>query len=1505
MTHLSIRFFRMLALLLLALVAGSATVFAQETVLSYSPVTTGDWFGRSVDIDGSRLVVGAALYDPVVPTLNNAGAAFVFVNSGGTWVQEARLTASGLALDAGDNLGQAVAISGNRVVSGAYSAERTGPSLGAAGRAYVWERDGGGTWNRTELIPGDPQANVNYGYAVDIDGNTIVVGAYNFDITAPLNNAGAVYVFVYDGANWVQQAKLLAPVADQVSMMRFGYSVSIDGDNLLVGAMGPVNTTGKAYAFTRSGTTWSSPVQLPAPTVANNDGYGQTVALDYPNAIVTANARVTTGVTATGTAYVYQYDGASWNQTAQLTPANLENFAYFGFSAAIKGNSIYVGARADTHSTFASAGSVSSWIWNGASWVFDQTRISSTPGLNAFFGGGVAFDGANLLVGEYGERVAGVNFSGSASVFSIVPPADVQVTKTLTTVAPFLEGQSISYTIDVLNNGPSTATNINVTDTPTNLTITSVSGACAAFPCTIASLASGASASITVAATINAPGAFDNSVTVAATEPDSNSANNTDNTGNGGTAGAVANVSIVKTLTTVGPYVHGQVVTYTLDVANAGPSTATNVNVTDTPTNLTITGVSGAGCAALPCLIASLPVGTVQITVTATIDAPGAFDNSAAATGAESDPDLTNNSDNVGNGGTAAASTDLSVVKTLTTAGPYIDGQSISYTIDVANAGPSTATNVQVVDTPTNLTVTAVSGGGCAALPCTIPTLASAASVQLTVTATIASAGAFDNAATVSGTEGDPNLANNTDNSGNGGVADASSDISIVKTLTTAGPWFAGQSVAYTLDVTNSGPSPATNVGVTDTPTNLTITTVAGAGCAALPCTLPTLASGATATINVTALTTAAGAFDNSATVTATENDPNLANNTDSTTNGGVAAESADVSVVKTLTTLAPFNAGQSVSFTILVANAGPSTATNIGLTDSPTNLTITAVSGGGCAALPCTIPSLASGASVLVDVTATIVAAIPFDNGATVTATENDPNPANNSDASGNGGTVGTASDLAIVKTLTTVAPFTAGQSVSYTIAVSNNGPSTATNVNITDTPTNLTITAVGGACATLPCTIPTLATGATANVTLTAVIAAAGAFDNGASVAATESDPNPANNSDSGNGGVAAASADVSVVKSLVSAAPYRAGQPATFTITVANAGPSPATSINVADTPTNLTITNVSGACAALPCTVANLASGANAVINVTATVVAAGAFDNGVTVAATEGDPNLANNADASGNGATAEASADVSMVKTLLTAGPFSAGQSVSYTLVVANAGPSTATTINVTDTPSNLTITAVSGGCAALPCTIATLASGASVTIDVTATINTSASFENGATATGAEHDPNLTNNDDLTGNGGGIGDADVSVTKTLVSVAPFFATMPVEYTIVVSNAGTATATSIVITDTPLNMTITSVSGACAALPCTLPILAAGASATINVTATITAAGTFDNGVTVAAVENDPNTANNSDPNGNGGEAQEATAIPTASTTVLLLLAAVLAVAGATVLRRV
>ena len=269
----------------------------------------------------------------------------------------------------------------------------------------------------------------------------------------------------------------------------------------------------------------------------------------------------------------------------------------------------------------------------------------------------------------------------------------------------------------------------------------------------------------------------------------------------------------------------------------------------------------------------------------------------------------------------------------------------------------------------------------------------------------------------------------------------------------------------------------------------------------------------------------------------------------------------ADISLVKTLTTAGPFTVGQSISYTLLVANAGPDTATGIQVTDTPSNLTITNVSGGGCAALPCTIASLASGASVTINVTASIVAAGAFDNSATANANETDPNGANNTDNTGNGGTATAPvliADLAVTKT-NNAASVTSGSSTSYTVRVTNAGPDAVMGAILADpavaglTKTAVACSATPGACVTAPTVVqleagtfalPALALGGFFELVVTANVTAAA----GGSVANTATVTVPAGTTDANVGNDT--STDFDPVVAAPVTAPPGAGDPGDMT-------------------------------------------------------------------------------------------------------------------------------------------------------------------------------------------------------------------------------------------------------------------------------------------------------------------------------------------------------------------
>jgi FG-GAP repeat len=219
--------------------SGSVWTHQAELLAAGGAVSNG--FGRSVDLDADTAAIGAGTADP--GGLVDAGAAYVFTRSAGTWTQQGALAAGDGA--AGDVFGSAVSVSGDTLVSGAW---RNDQMADDAGSAYVFERTAGVWTERTKLVGGDGAADDRFGVSVGIDGGTIVVGAYRDDDSG--TNSGSAYLYVRSGANWTQGGKAVAD--DAAAGDQFGISVAVDGDTALIGAFtddAPGSNSGSAYAF--------------------------------------------------------------------------------------------------------------------------------------------------------------------------------------------------------------------------------------------------------------------------------------------------------------------------------------------------------------------------------------------------------------------------------------------------------------------------------------------------------------------------------------------------------------------------------------------------------------------------------------------------------------------------------------------------------------------------------------------------------------------------------------------------------------------------------------------------------------------------------------------------------------------------------------------------------------------------------------------------------------------------------------------------------------------------------------------------------------------------------------------------------------------------------------------------------------------------------------------------------------------------------------------------------
>jgi hypothetical protein len=354
-------------------------------------------FGSSVAISGDTVVVGAP----------GASSTYVFVRSGTTWTQQAKLVGV-----FGDSFGGSVAISGDTIIVGANNDDVGGND--GQGSAYVFTRNGTTWTQQAKLAASDGAANDRFGTSVSISGDTVVVGSLSNDVGANVNQ-GSAYVFTRSGVSWTQQQQLTASDGGPGDL--FGSSVAINGDTIIVGAsnddVGGNSGQGSAYVFTRNGTTWMQQQQLTAADGAAGDSFGCSVTISGDTIIVGARNHDVGGNSLQGSAYVFVQSGASWTQQQQLIASDGAAFDNFGISVAISGDTIIVGAFQDDVGGNTDQGSAYIFVCN---WT-EQPQLTASDGAAPDnFGVSVALSNDTAVIGAMRSTVS-ASQQGSAYVF--------------------------------------------------------------------------------------------------------------------------------------------------------------------------------------------------------------------------------------------------------------------------------------------------------------------------------------------------------------------------------------------------------------------------------------------------------------------------------------------------------------------------------------------------------------------------------------------------------------------------------------------------------------------------------------------------------------------------------------------------------------------------------------------------------------------------------------------------------------------------------------------------------------------------------------------------------------------------------------------------------------------------------------------------------------------------------------------------------------------------------
>jgi uncharacterized repeat protein (TIGR01451 family)/fimbrial isopeptide formation D2 family protein len=619
------------------------------------------------------------------------------------------------------------------------------------------------------------------------------------------------------------------------------------------------------------------------------------------------------------------------------------------------------------------------------------------------------------------ERPAPVSDGGS---YVTAVESDVRIVKTAQS-APVDAGEELDFTLSVTNDGPSDATGVSVQDVlPANLAFVSASAPCieaaGTVTCAIGALAAGDSETLTLRARIDPDetSGVSNTATVSTTTPDSNPANDSSTANK--PVGVEANVTVVKD-GPAAPVLQGTAFDYTIRVANAGVSAATDVALSDPlPAGVTFdnvttdTGTCSEAGGTVDCDFGTLQPGALAtVTVRVNAVAVGAPLNVATATTSAAESTTADNDDDAPV--TILPAADLGVTKT---APPNVAaGGQVDYELEVTNAGPSPATGVTLSDTlPPGVTFVSADpdcahAGG--VVTCDAGALAVSASRSFTVTVAVPFAlggQVLTNSVAVDGNEGDLVTPNDTAQAAT--TVGPAADLAVVKT---AGGATEGATATWTIAVQNRGPSAAAPVTVTDTlpaGTELVTATPSQGACtpagATFTCDLGTVVAGGAAQILVVT-TVPAGTVGqqlrNGVTVAAPQPDPNPGDNADDATVvvEPPALRGANLVIEKTADSTRP-QLGEPFRYRLLVRNVGDGTAERVRIVDTPNQaLTVKRVtaSQGKCsrdgAQIACRLGKVAAGEHAVVTLRVVPTHPGPIRNTASVVGGQSETVTANN----------------------------------------------------------------------------------------------------------------------------------------------------------------------------------------------------------------------------------------------------------------------------------------------------------------------------------------------------------------------------------------------------------------------------------------------------------------------------------------------------------------------------
>ncbi|WP_295112191.1 Ig-like domain repeat protein [uncultured Methanobrevibacter sp.] len=706
--------------------------------------------------------------------------------------------------------------------------------------------------------------------------------------------------------------------------------------------------------------------------------------------------------------------------------------------------------------------------WDGYTWnipkLANGTNATLTIIAQVVYPGNISND---VVVHGYQNETNDTNNNASIDNITAINNADLEISK-MVNVSSAVVGDLIRFTVVVRNNGPCDATGVyvgEVLDSHLKLVSNSTDvGSYDGSSWVIGNLTNQSSAVLVIKALVVSEGNISNVVVVKGIENDTNTSNNVANITNI-TALNIVDLEITKVVNVSSVVNVSDLIEFTIKVTNNGPCDATGVFVSEVlNSNLRLVSnkPSVGSYDGATWNIGNLTnQSSATLIIVAEVISAGNITNTVNVTSYENDTNKSNNEANITNI-TSLPVVDLRINKTVNVLNANVNDY-IEYTINVVNAGPSKATGVNVTEHLSPLlkfvdSRTWIGNYDNLTNVWNIPELEVNVPVSLVLTVQVIANGTIENVVSITANENDTNKSNNNYTSENV-TALPIVDIMVNKTVNMT-LVNVSDLVEFTIIVKNNGPSNASDVGIVDKlDSKLKFVSFDSSRPGIIyndstgKAIIGNLNAGETVVLNIVARVLAMGEIPNTVNATSRENDTNVSNNHGDSENITALAV-VDLGINKTVN-VTVVNVTDLVEYTITVRNNGPSNATGVNVFDkldlklefvsfASSRPGITYDSNSGIAL----VGNLDVNETVILTITAKVIEMGEISNAVNVTSAENDTNKSNNNGSSDNVTSLPIV-DLQINKTVS-VNAVKIGEEFTYYITVVNNGPSTATNVNV-----------------------------------------------------------------------------------------------------------------------------------------------------------------------------------------------------------------------------------------------------------------------------------------------------------------------------------------------------------------------------------------------------------------------------------------------------------------------